>query len=634
MPAAAGGEILQEDTSSATATTKTTPTTTAAAARPTMEKQDRKRLKKLRKRAFAVLPEGERSGLLTRLEWLEFQKFAAMLGATTDDDVATTSKNNSAAAAAAAGADNIPDNNSTSSVGPLIVRRKRKEANKVEGSHHRDLVAWFMDRMRYPDDDPQTKKKRARNQNDDDDDPLQNPKIPSWASIHNPSTIGNLVVLEVQVSSSKNTIQELSSIIGKCQSIVDAAVSQSKGRTSLHSPTKWFQGNVPKAMSDSLFYFVNTSQSKRPKVEQESGGGPSIDQLVTDMEEMILPLDQWGKEGYPLAINPGNTVDHHQAPSIVASSWSLQEYDSIPVTEAKEFVAKFGFRIQNQKEGDQQLYISTQAYGADGDDSSEIRVFGMDCEMVMTSLGSELARITLVQLKSFENDKQETTTVLDALVKPENPIKDYLTRHSGITPELLKPVSTRLPQIQVALWKFLRPTDILVGHSLENDFLAAHYIHPRVIDTSLVFQHRNKRTKFSLRHMSASLLKKTIQQGSHCSKEDAEATLELAIRRAWLKDGFALPNMDERRSILEKWNAANEMKMVCIGPTAWLQTHVTNQANGVHALGCDSISDCKKAILAWSKGPRKSHLSWCNLNIVDNSSDDDFGAFERLLVRK
>jgi RNA exonuclease 1 len=257
----------------------------------------------------------------------------------------------------------------------------------------------------------------------------------------------------------------------------------------------------------------------------------------------------------------------------------------------------------------------------------------MDCEMVLTSLGSELARITLVQLASFEDNQLETTTVLDALVKPENPVKDYLTRHSGITAELLEPVSTRLVQIQVALRQFLRPTDILVGHSLENDLMATHYVHPRVIDTSLIFRHSNKRSKFSLRHMTASLLKKTIQRGSHCSKEDAEATLELAIRRAWLGDGFALPNMDERRSLLEKWNIDKDMKMVCIGHSAWLQSHVTNQSNSAHALGCDSIAECRKAVLAWTRGPRKAHLTWCQLNMATDDAADNFEALQKLLVR-
>ena len=569
---------------------------------PSMEKQDRKKLKKLRKRATNVISDGEKSGISTQSEWMELQKLVAM------------------------GTEEGTDKgNETISFGPAISRRKRKEASKVEGSHHRDLVAWFMDQICHPNNGPQPKKRVRKNQDGGEDDELQNPKIPSWASIHNAASVERIVVLEVQLSSSQSQVE-------KCQSIVDMAVAQSKRRTTLHLPTKWFQGPAPKTQSESLLYFANSNHNRRPKEEQE--GTASMGQLMRDMEEMILPLDNWSIEGYPVPIEAEISPEYATVSPIASSTESLQDYDSIPIMDSKEFVSRCGFRIEHQKDEDMQLFISTKAAGGGILDApSPSRVFGMDCEMVLTSLGSELARITLVQLTSFENSQLETTTVLDALVKPENPVKDYLTRHSGITAELLDPVSTRLEQIQVALRQFLRPTDILVGHSLENDLMAAHYIHPRVIDTSLIFRHRNKRTKFSLRHMSASLLKKTIQRGSHCSKEDAEATLELAIRRAWLGDAFALPNTDERRSLLEKWNSDKEMKMVCIGPSSWLQTHVTNQTTSAHALGCDSVAECKKALLAWTKGPRQSRLTWCQMNIAADDVANDFEALQQLLVR-
>jgi RNA exonuclease 1 len=46
-------------------------------------------------------------------------------------------------------------------------------------------------------------------------------------------------------------------------------------------------------------------------------------------------------------------------------------------------------------------------------------VIGMDCEMCLTDAGSEITRVTLVDFQG--------NTLFDELVKPENPITDYLT---------------------------------------------------------------------------------------------------------------------------------------------------------------------------------------------------------------
>ena len=101
-----------------------------------------------------------------------------------------------------------------------------------------------MGRMRQPNGRFQQSRKRAVS----DEDPLQSPSIPSWASIHNPATISNIVVLEVHVPDVLD--------IERCQSAVDAAVAQATGRTSFHTEMNLFQGHIPKSLSDGLLYFV------------------------------------------------------------------------------------------------------------------------------------------------------------------------------------------------------------------------------------------------------------------------------------------------------------------------------------------------------------------------------------------
>lgn len=74
------------------------------------------------------------------------------------------------------------------------------------------------------------------------------------------------------------------------------------------------------------------------------------------------------------------------------------------------------------------------------------------------------------------NEKGEL--LLDTLVKPHNPIRDYLTEHSGITKELLEGVNVRLADVQKAIRAILPDDSILCGHSIENDLRAMQMSHP------------------------------------------------------------------------------------------------------------------------------------------------------------
>jgi len=65
-------------------------------------------------------------------------------------------------------------------------------------------------------------------------------------------------------------------------------------------------------------------------------------------------------------------------------------------------------------------YVSTPIVS----DSSGRRktVIGLDCEMCKTEFGMEVTRVTLVDYQG--------ETLFDQLVKPENPVIDYLTTYS------------------------------------------------------------------------------------------------------------------------------------------------------------------------------------------------------------
>lgn len=125
------------------------------------------------------------------------------------------------------------------------------------------------------------------------------------------------------------------------------------------------------------------------------------------------------------------------------------------------------------------------------------------------------------------------TKLLDEMVKPDEPIIDYLTKYSGITPEAMSNAQCSLRRAQKYVRRIVDHNTILVGHGLENDLKALRLAHPYCVDTSLLYDHhRGPPYKPSLRFLARNYLKRHIQDRNeahigHDSAEDAVATLDL-----------------------------------------------------------------------------------------------------------
>ncbi|KAK8213481.1 hypothetical protein M8818_002783 [Zalaria obscura] len=162
-------------------------------------------------------------------------------------------------------------------------------------------------------------------------------------------------------------------------------------------------------------------------------------------------------------------------------------------------------------------------------------VLVVDCEMVTTTTDKfALGRISLIDWSG--------AIIMDELVKPPDPIRDYLTPYSGLTKEVLDPVTTTLEDIHAKLRTLLTPQTILAGHSLDSDLRALKMSYPFVIDTALLFPHpKGPPQKSSLKWLSQKYLNRAIQNrgpAGHDSVEDAKASLDLIKQkcekgRAW-----------------------------------------------------------------------------------------------------
>lgn len=166
----------------------------------------------------------------------------------------------------------------------------------------------------------------------------------------------------------------------------------------------------------------------------------------------------------------------------------------------------------------------------DGSITAGRKVYAVDCEMCKAA--NNVFVLTRISVLAWDGE-----VVMDELVLPDVPIVDYLTQFSGITEEMLKPVTTTLRDIQARLLKLLDARAILVGHSLDSDLRALQLTHPFIVDTSVIFPHpTGPPRKHALRWLSNKYLNRTIQQGhgtsrGHDSIEDARTCLDLVKKK-------------------------------------------------------------------------------------------------------
>lgn len=228
-----------------------------------------------------------------------------------------------------------------------------------------------------------------------------------------------------------------------------------------------------------------------------------------------------------------SNVPESEKPAIV----SIKPDDSSNTGRLTYLVSKKKMLQMNYPKNDDEGIVSTNYANDLLTDSSPL--FALDCEMCKTEDGLELTKVCLID--------ETGSSVLCTLVKPRNPIVNYLTLYSGITCEDLSAVETRLEDVQQAVIHLLPPDAILVGQSIENDLWALRMYHPFCIDTSDMFTQSGHRGK--LADLASFYLSRNIQNDEmgHDPYEDALAALDLCKLK--LRMGSNLPKYSRRNLI-------------------------------------------------------------------------------------
>ncbi|KAG6857084.1 hypothetical protein H0H87_009645 [Tephrocybe sp. NHM501043] len=172
-------------------------------------------------------------------------------------------------------------------------------------------------------------------------------------------------------------------------------------------------------------------------------------------------------------------------------------------------------------------------------------VAALDCEMVYTTGGMRVARVSVVDgagdqvLDEFVkmDDGVEIMYVPLASLSPSGitptPHSDYVTRFSGITPHNHTPSTATLPlaAIRAALDALIDASTVLIGHALDNDLRTLRIVHTQCVDTVVLFPHRmgapmrRKLRDLVREHLGTHI--QTDDTAGHSSVEDAAATLDL-----------------------------------------------------------------------------------------------------------
>lgn len=152
-------------------------------------------------------------------------------------------------------------------------------------------------------------------------------------------------------------------------------------------------------------------------------------------------------------------------------------------------------RVYADRELEDHWRFYATPYHRDHDQPRFAAAVSLDCEMGTNEYGeSELIRVSVV-------DYFSGAVLLDKLVFPDVRIMHWNTRFSGVSASDMhkaRRAKTCLfgsANARKAIWKFVSPETVVIGHAVHGDLASLRWIHSRVVDTLVIEDEISRREK-------------------------------------------------------------------------------------------------------------------------------------------
>lgn len=150
------------------------------------------------------------------------------------------------------------------------------------------------------------------------------------------------------------------------------------------------------------------------------------------------------------------------------------------------------------------------------------RAVAIDCEMGTNEYGeSELIRVSVI-------DYFTGAVLLDKLVWPDVKMKHYNTKYSGVTAKAMHEARRGRTCLfgrgaaRKAIWKFVSPETVVIGHAVHGDLVSLRWIHHRIVDTLLLEEACARKERERIEREWAEEKEKKRQQAGEQPREEPQ----------------------------------------------------------------------------------------------------------------